>query len=248
MRKIYQIDQTPCAFFTAVFCAYADRAENSAIIVSSDFQSSIGDEFLSPAPDEKKAARVLKKLRAIDARCLCEIDYILRTAAPDREQIAFLYIKRLLSNNAPVREMLVFPEIRRAMDLSAQVGNESHRLTGFLRFHETASGIFYAACTPDNDVVDFLMPHFCARFKNTPFVIHDVKREIAGVYNGNSWLVAPAKRADIVFSEREDGFLKLWKEYYHTVTIPARKNTRQMKNYMPVRYWKFMPEKENDPI
>ncbi|MBQ8886007.1 MAG: TIGR03915 family putative DNA repair protein [Clostridia bacterium] len=248
MRRIYQIDQTPCAFFTAVFSAYADKCEQSAAITSTAFQSAFGDEFISVYPDEKKAARVVKKLRAIDKNCLYELDCILRTPEPDKEQTAFLYIRRLIEKNAPVRGMLAFPEIRRAVDLSARVGTERHRLTGFLRFHETSSGIYYAACTPDNELIDLLMPHFCARFKNTPFVIHDVKREIAGVSDGKSWLLAPAKRADVVFSAREDGFLTLWTEYYRTVAIPERKNTRQMKNYMPVRYWAFMPEKQSDRI
>ena len=49
--------------------------------------------------------------------------------------------------------------------------------------------------------------------------------------------------ATVSFSKNEDAFLSLWQNYYRTVAIKERKNTRLMKNFMPVRYWKFMPEK-----
>lgn len=55
------------------------------------------------------------------------------------------------------------------------------------------------------------MPHFAARFKNARFVIHDVSRKIAGIYNGNEWLVSPVGTADIVLSENEESFSALWK-------------------------------------
>ena len=206
------------------------------------------DRFIPVLPSKEKSARVVKKIRSIDKNCLYDLDCALRTPAEDRERAAFAYIRLLIRHNSSIRGMLTFPEVRRIAELSDQVGSERHRLSGFLRFQETADGVFYAPCSPDNDVVDLLMPHFAARFKNARFIIHDVSRKIAGIYNGNEWLVSPVGTADIVLSENEESFSALWKKYYHTVYIPARKNTRQMKGYMPVRYWKFMPEKQNEEI
>ena len=37
-------------------------------------------------------------------------------------------------------------------------------------------------------------------------------------------------------------FSALWKKYYKTVNIPARKNLRTQRNFMPVRYWEFLTE------
>lgn len=240
MRHVYLTDGTPEGFFTAAFEAYADK---DALVTSSrPFQTSLYDVFISVPPDRDKARRVLKKIGEIDRFAATEIDLILRTPAPDREQAAFAYLRLLVKTRAPVRKMLALPEVRRAAELSSQVSGERHRLTGFLRFSETASGVLYAPCSPDNDVVDLLMPHFAARLGNSPFVIHDLSRRIAGIGNGKEWLVSPVTEAEIVLSETEEIFLGLWKKYYRSVYIPARKNTRQMKGYMPVRYWKFMPE------
>lgn len=240
MSTVYCTDGSPEGFFTAVFDAYADK--NARIISSSAFQPALDDCFRQVAPDREKAARVLKKLKALDRNCLYDLDCVLRTPEPDREQAAFLYIRLLVTEGKSIRGMLASPEVRRVRDLSDRVGQERHRLTGFLRFRETANGVFYAPCAPDNDVVELLMPHFAARFRTFPFVIHDVKRKLAGVCDGREWTVVPAGEAELVLSDAEDAFETLWKKYYRTVSIPSRKNIRQMKAYMPVRYWNFLLE------
>ena len=246
MRNIYFTDGSPEGFFTAVFDAYADK--DAFVSSSKALQTALDDRFIAVSPVGEKAQRFVKKLRAVDKNSLCEIDFILRTPAADREQTAFDYIRLLVKQRRPVRGMLVRPEVRRAMELVDRVGAERHLLSGFLRFQETHNGVFYAPCSPDNDVVDLLMPHFAARFKTSAFVIHDISRGLAGIYNGSEWLVSPVAQAEITLSESEDSFSRLWRKYYHTVYIPARKNTRQMKGYMPVRYWKFMPEKQFEEI
>lgn len=249
MRRVYTVEKTPCAFFTAVFIAYKD--ENAYITSEDSFQAELGDEFIPVSPDNEKAARVVKKLKTLDKKCLYEIDYLLKTPYPDREQTAFSYLKLIVQSGGPAREMLADEGVQKAMLYIQRVSYERERMSGFLRFQETQNGVYYAACSPDNDLIELLMPHFCARFKTVPFVIHDKKRNLAGVYDGTSWLVVPAGEAQVVLSEREEGFLRLWSKYYSTVAIPERKNTRQMKGYMPVRYWSFMPEKiaeENERI
>lgn len=244
MRTIYQTDGSKTDFFTAVFDGYADK--ESRITSKQAFQTALGDKFVRVFPSDEKAARVINKLKEIDAAILREIDYILRTPYPDKEQTAFLYLRQAVSRGAPVRGMLALPEVRKASDYVKRVSFEAERLRGFLRFHETADGLFYAATSPDNDVVDLLAPHFFARFQKVPFVLHDVKREKACLSDGRSTLLTEAKNAQILLSEAEERFSALWTKYYKTVYIPSRKNERQMKRYMPVRYWKFMPEKANE--
>lgn len=244
MKNVYHTDGTPVAFFTAVFNAYKD--EKGYITSSNCFQTSLGDTWREVAPDEEKAARVVKKIREVDPHAFQEIDLILRTPDDDKEQAAFEYLKLVLKYGKHTREKLTLSAVRRAMDLTSHVGTEVHRLHGFLRFQEGENGVFYAPCAPDNDVLELLLPHFIARFKKQSFVIHDVKRKIAALYNGDEWIIVPAEQAEITASESEKAILSLWKKYYHTVAIPMRKNTRQMKNYMPVRYWKFIVEKDGD--
>jgi len=243
MRNLYYVDGTPECFFTAVFEAWKD--EHAYLFSLPTLQTGLGDTWRDVSPEPNKAQRVVKKLLALDSLALYELDCILRSNHPEKEQIALEYIRLLVKSGAPVRQQLSDPAARRAIELKQKVGAETHNLKGFLRFQQTQSGVFYAPCSPDHDVLEFLMPHFVARFKNAPFVIHDTKRCLAGIYNGKEWRLCPTpKRAELLLTEREDSFARLWKQYYDTVAIPQRKNTRQMKAYMPVRYWKFMTEKQ----
>lgn len=241
MRTVYKTDGTNIGFFTAVFDAYTDK---EAVILSSSYQAMLGEKTIEVFPDERKAARVLRKIRALDSYAQTEIDYVLRTPYSDREQIAFLYVKRLVRTGAPVRGNLSVAEIAKAVDYAKKTSCEAHRTLGFLRFHETAQGFYYAAMYADNDILDLVMPHFVARLKNIPFVIHDVNRKKAGLSDGKRTIITEAAQADVLFSDSEDEFVRLWKKYYKTVTITERKNEKLMNGYMPVRYRAFMPEKE----
>lgn len=244
MRRIYFVLDEPICFFTAVFDAYKDT---DALITSSKrFQTAIGDEFIQVHPDEEKARRVVKKLKDIDFRAFREIDSILRSNAEDKEQVAFEYLKLVIRYGKSAREKLSLAPVRKMQDITSRVSFEIHRLHGFLRFQELEDGTLYAPFDSDNDVLDLLMPHFIRRYKNCPFVLHDVKRKTATIYNGADWILVPVENAEIRISKREEYTQSLWKKYYNTVAIPMRKNTRQMKNYMPVRYWKFMLEKDDE--
>jgi probable DNA metabolism protein len=104
----------------------------------------------------------------------------------------------------------------------------------------------YAPFSPANDICDLLSPHFRARYPQFPFVLHDITRKKAVVYDGKNTFLAPLDKADILLSPNEDGWQTLWKKYYESVTVSARtskKREAQMRGYMPVRYWQFLTEK-----
>ena len=77
-----------------------------------------------------------------------------------------------------------------------------------------------------------------------PFVLHDVTRKKATVYDGKNLFNAYLPCADVLLSADEQGWQSLWKRYYAAVNIPSRERLKQMRGYMPVRYWKFLPEKK----
>ena len=109
---------------------------------------------------------------------------------------------------------------------------------------ESKDKVLYAPYSPDNNITDMLMEHFAERLKSERFVIHDVKRKIAGMYNGKEWIMNYVGEVEIYLSEYERAFENLWKKYYVAVNIKERPHEKQMKGYMPVRYWKFLPEKK----
>ncbi len=239
--KIFICDGTAAGFYTAVFEAYK---ENNCIITSdNNVQLSLDSEVITVETDGDKSRRVTEKLNGYDKEAVNDINCVLRSCDGLKEQTAFEYIKVLVKHKTPVKKAYNLPEIIEFNDLLSKVTGEVHKLKGFLRFMESADGTLYAPYSPDNDVTEMLMPHFAERFKAEKFVIHDVKRKIAGMYNSHEWILCFVGEAEIYLSEYERAFENLWKKYYKSVNIKERPHEKQMKGYMPVRYWKFLPEK-----
>ena len=239
---IYITDGSPAAFFTAVFDAYSD--DDCIITSDTQVQLSFDSRVVRTEYDEEKCARVRRGIAKYDPLAEREILIALRSCDPLKEQIAFSSIKKLMQFNCAINKRLNMPEVIELNEIIYKVNGETHRLKGLLRFMESKDGALYAPYTPDNDITDLLMEHFTARFKNEKFVIHDLKRKIAGLYNGRECIMGYAGEAEIYLSEYERAFENLWKKYYKSVTIKERPHEKQMKGSMPVRYWKFLPEKK----
>jgi probable DNA metabolism protein len=241
--KIYITDGTLPSLFTAIF--YAIQNPESRITSDSSIQLSLDDQTVVMPTEADKAERVYKKLNAIDSMSLREIELVARCGDSRREQAIFEYVQLLVRWKAAVRHMMSEESVMLFQTLYQKVTGELHNMKGFLRFIEMANGGYYAPFSPDNDIADLLIPHFAERFKGQKFVIHDVKRKKAAIYNGTDWILCHTEGAEIYLSEYEKAFENLWKKYYHSVNIEARPHEKQMKNYMPVRYWKFLPEKQS---
>ena len=242
--KIFITDGGSDSFFTAVFDAY--RESECVITSDSQVQMSFDSEIVRVETDLEKCSRVQRGIEKFDRGAIDDILLVLRSSESLKEQIAFEYIKRLMERKSPVDKAYNLPEVVVFNELKGKVSYEIHRFTGFLRFMESASGAFYAPYSPDHDITELLMPHFAARFQAEKFVIHDTRRKIAGIYDGHEWVMGYAGEAEVYLSEYERVFQTLWKKYYKSVNIKERPHERQMKGYMPVRYWKFLPEKSVD--
>ena len=236
---IYLTDGTREGFLTAFTKAYKDAGARLAFDA---FQLPLGEDAVTVQTDTELSEKVKARLLSFDRRCMHDLDFILRSGEADNIQTAFDYFKLLAEKKRPVREMLHEEAVRRADECIRRVGLEIHRMHGFLRFMETESGALYGAFSPDNDIADLLVPHFRARLSCFPFVIHDVKRKKAAVWDGASLFTAPLDRAEVLISADEYAWQNLWKRYYESVNIPSRERLKQMHGYLPVRYMKFMNE------
>ena len=235
------VDGSEECFFTAVFEAFKDR--DCIITCERDLQLGLGYELREVTPDGEKCERVKKKLRALDKLCLEDIALALRSCDQLKEQTAFGYIRLIIARGGAVRNMYAEPAVMEMTALRDKVTGEIHKLKGFLRFIENSEGMLYAPYSPDNDITDLLAPHFARRFSNQRFAIHDVKRKKAAMFDGEEIVMTEADGAEIYLSEYQQYFENLWRQYYKSVNIESRPHAKQMKGYMPVRYWKYLPEK-----
>jgi len=236
---LYQFDGTKEGFLTAFTMAYTDE---DALLSSKTVRMRIGDRQVCVETDFRIAEKAENRLLSFDRNCMDDLDFLLRSGMENNEQIAFLYFRFLAKCKRPVGKRLAEQDVFHAVECIKRVGFEIHRFHGFIRFMETASGALYAPFSPDNDICDLLAPYFKRRFPDFPFVIHDVKRKKAAVYDGKAIFLAPLDEAQVLISSDEQAWQALWKDYYAAVNIPSRERLKQMKGYLPTRYWKFLPE------
>ena len=245
---IYLFDGTKNGFLTAFCTAYCDK---NAQLTSAQVQLRMGEECVRVPTNFNTAKKAEERLSSFDPDFAYDLDILFRSENPNYAQIAFRYFRLLAENKAPVNKRLANPDVFAAVECIRRVGHEIHKLHGFVRFIETASDALYAPISPDHDVCELLAPHFKARFPLFPFVIHDVKRKKAAVYDGKQIFIAPLKEASVVLSANEAQWQSLWRGYYQATTIAARTSAereKQMRGNMPVRYWNFLTERQTPTV
>lgn len=135
--------------------------------------------------------------------------------------------------------------VSEVLRISQYVSHEIHKFKGFLRFRELENKVLYAEIEPINNVILFLTNHFTRRLKNENFIIKDVGRGVLSIYDKKKFVIVHEDEFLISTnknSSNEEEIEELWKVFYKTIGIGARKNDRCRMNFMPKRYWKYILE------
>ncbi|MFP3042126.1 TIGR03915 family putative DNA repair protein [Treponema primitia] len=138
------------------------------------------------------------------------------------------------------------PDVQAVLSAAYRVWKELDRLRGLLRFSPASSGIYLACCTPDHFVLPGLADHFTQRFGEAPWVIIDERRSLA-------LACSPDKEARLISLEdlprilqrssgKNDPWEDLWRNYHRVVNNESRSNPQLQRQFMPKRYWKYLPE------
>lgn len=242
----YFFDGTKNGLLTCIFESFYDKRIPDDVTTEC-VQCGLLDEIVTIKTDNEKAERVYKCLKNCKTKYLVsDFNLTFRSGEKSRFKVLFDYLNVAISNkNIDVSKAFALPEIQAFTDLKNRIYTETHRFKGFLRFMETEKGFYYACYEPDNDITELLVPHFTARLQS-PFIIHDIKRNILALCDGKRYKILNGgdNGVTVFMSESEEIFLDLWQQYYKSINIEERKNLRQMRNYMPERYWKNLSEKQ----
>jgi probable DNA metabolism protein len=127
-------------------------------------------------------------------------------------------------------------------------------MEAFVRFQLTKDQLYYAICQPDYNVLPLIRKHFKDRYADQRWLIYDSRREY-GIYYDlekvDSVLISFVEEANdgenvaAILEENEELYQQLWQQYFTSVNIAARKNTKLHIQHMPKRYWRYLPEKQS---
>lgn len=148
---------------------------------------------------------------------------------------------------AGVVENLNIPPVYEIFRLNRFISNETHKQLEFVRFSEMKGGLLFSKIGPKNDVLSLIAPHFADRLCEERWIIYDVNREKAAVYDPDGgWLILSVEDEEwqkkLSAETDESTYQNLWKAFYNSVAIKERTNYICQRNHLPLRFRPYMTE------
>ena len=239
--KMFVIEKSVDGILSALYISFTEKLVPDLVVDNMTYQPQIDYLPIEIETNLEHANRVKTALFKYGGNdIIAHIKVCLLSCEKDALLIAFNYAHFMLEKRQDVSNMLAEKKVSSFSFLVQKVLHERHIMLGFLRFKESANGVLYAQCAPDNDIVELLAPHFLRRLSSTPFIIHDGKRNKIAISNGRTIKVQFTDLpANFSPSQNEENFNLLWKKYFRAINIKERKNTRQQDRYFPRRYRKY---------
>lgn len=177
------------------------------------------------------------------------IYYIHLSTDKNKELIIYYFLKNALKYKDKVKYMRNLNCVNKALKITHYVFGEAHRMKGFLRFKEMKNGFLYAKMSPENNIIGLLSNHFKKRLAKENWMIKDEKRNIYAIYDTKKVYYLSEEqiiKLNLDVSEEELNIEDLWKTFFKTISIKERTNKRAQRNFMPLKYRKYMLETEED--
>jgi len=243
--KDYVYDGSFDGLLTAIFHAYKEESPVK-LLKELDYIPHLFNEKVTILTEIDKADRVYNSIYTkLSYDTLLNVYYLYLSDIQDIETLILDYI-RLCFKYSDTINLAKNNDIIRSVDkYKRRVSGEAHLFTGLVRFKEITPLVFYAQIEPDHNILPLILGHFKQRFSDQHFIIHDLKREYAILYD-----LKEAYLHDLSLEEGRklatlaaaDSLENLFKSFYKATTISERHNERQQRSYMPKRYWKHLVE------
>lgn len=242
----YVYDGSFDGLLTAIYDAYYMHENPEYIVTEHDnvpaLYLTIKHIAASPLKSEKVYNAILNK---ISREALDNIFYVYISEVFNSGAIVLNYIKLGFKYGSQLQMHMYDKRIMDVQKICRKVQWESQRMLGFLRFSCIGTNTYYAPMEPDYNILALIAPHFAERFSDQNWIIHDIKRKTAALYNKTEWIlvrVDDTAAARICAVNRDVFYENLWKKYFTDMSIKTRENPRLQKQHLPVRYWKHLTE------
>ena len=241
-------DSTFNGFLSVVFEIYRQHLDVGEI--HPDRSDSPCNLFMQPFRIETSEESAQRLKRAISNQASPEIlstlDAAFRSEEDGIEMKILAYLRKMFrgvdptyAKNPTSDEML--PIFMTARSVRREVGG----MLGMVRFNRMPDGTYFSEIEPKYDILELLIGHFKGRFANERWVIYDSKRGFGVYYDGkNPVEMSIPNIRQVSAMNSSDNFVQLWQDYYKSIAIKERENPKLMKQCLPVRYWKHLPERQ----
>lgn len=243
---ILRYDGTFAGFLSAAALARDRGITPGAITDWEPEQQGLFAAIEEVATDRDRAEELYRLIsRTLPSAALQTLRYAFHSSEPGRGILLFRYLKLGLATGPQFGAMLAHEQVVPVWKLARAVGREAHRYKGLVRFQQLEGGVWYAAMEPDHRILPLMAPHFAARFADQRWIIHDLRRGEAVVFD-------PARRkwaetslevtGPPPLSAGEELFRDLWQRYFDRLAIAERHNPKLQRQNLPLKHRRHLPE------
>lgn len=242
--KSFVYDGSFEGLLTALYAVFCSRENPYSIETAENMQESFLYENVMIQTDLKIAQKMCALIRKrICDEAFMDTFYLFLSEADNLGLLAYNYLYLGFKVGGKLKLYLSDNRVLDVEKIRLKVLGESHRMLGLTRFRLLKGNVYYGAIEPDNNITVLIAPHFAERMKCQDWIIHDVKRNIAAIYNKISWTVIPfTLESSPILEEWGRDYETLWKQYYSSISIKNKENPKLQKRNMPFRYWKHLVE------
>ena len=243
----YRYDGTFAGFLTCAWDALEHGTEPLEFLLFDD-EASLW-EAREMTTDEERARRLyaaLKKRVSPAFQKLIARGFL--TCLPEKELWLWRFLRLGYARGPRAARDLTNPIVDTVRKAVWHLEHEAHQYKGFTRFSEL-DGVLVAEIEPKNRVLPLLRPHFCSRYPQERFVLHDRTHGEALFHRPGpkGWAILPVEDfSPGPAGETELQYRKLWRSFYDTIAIERRYNPKCRMTHMPKRYWVMMTEFQKD--
>lgn len=242
----YLYDGTSEGLLSAVARILAEEndAENLTLAVR---ENTLFEEGVYIATDTAAAEEFFNRLRSEASEAVYTFYCFTMTEKEGMETSMLHYLALAMKHGSKVNGYLTHPAVKEIVTVARKAGRELHRMKGLLRFEKLQDGAYLAKMEPDNNIIHPLALHFSKRLRAENWFIYDVRRRTAARWHrGTLTLGAIEQFTAPTLSDEEKAVQALWRTFFNTIAISERKNSRLQKSSMPLKYWKYLIEKQEE--
>lgn len=241
----YIYDGSFLGFFCCVYESVYAKELPSAIYKQQEVQIGLFEQR-RVLTDHVKAEKVRRSIPLkICKRALELIENVFLSCMQNKELSMLRFLLFAYRQGGGALNMLGHALVAPLLKAEKHLLKEAHLFTGFVRFTDY-NGALVSVITPKNFVLPYIAGHFINRYYNEDFMIFDKTHSAALLYQNRKKQMISIEELelpDVPDSERE--YQKLWKCFYDTVAIAARKNPKCRMTHMPKRFWQNMTEMQD---
>ena len=255
--KIFVYDKSFDGLLTAVFDAYFRKTFPDDLLSEGDALPLFCDELHTVVTDEEKAGRVWRGLqKKVSSSALGCLTQSWLSELPEVVMLIFRYIRKAIDAPRSIETNFGDPDVLQLAQIWKKVDGERVHLMQFVRFQKAADGTFFAAVKPEKNALPLVTEHFKDRFADQRWLIYDIRRAYGYYYDlkevrqvtfgedSREGHLVTGMLDESLMDKDERLFQSLWKTYFKAICIKERLNLRKHKQDMPVRYWKYLTEKQ----